>query len=260
MAGAVKADWFKAGKFGQGGGNFDYVLRQEKVRVVSVANRDKVAKTIAERCLLPILNNLDGIYKKALDKAGKDTVEVLKAELFSSAPSGARYRIIRVDEGAPPAKRGEPSQRYQETDEYGEYRASLPGELPAKLTGSLIDSIAYSLNGPKLVIGQLIDVTGFELKSLFFKGRNKKDIEEGYAGRIFISDTAEPTPVREYGNILEGDVENGGLRPWFGWVMDQFRGEMKANIKEELWKEIKRHTRSTTIQKALFFRIYMEKM
>lgn len=235
--------------------SFGYTLRQERLKLVTVSKSSVLTKNIVTRTLLPILDQLDQIYQGALHKVGQRWVEILKAEMINIAPSGKRYRIIEVDFDAPKAQRGQPSQRYKQV---GDWTASAPGQPPAKLTETLLHTLSYRIKNSTLIIGQLIgvsgdeDLVGTEIHSAFFRGANRADLREGYSGRLFVSDDADQTPVREYSNILEQTI-----RPWFGKIMSQIRDELKEELRDEIWASIKKKTRSTQIRKALIVKIYM---
>jgi hypothetical protein len=243
-------------------GNLGYKIRQEKLKLVSVAKSSVLAKNIVKRSLMPVLDALEEIYQNALHKIGRRWAEELRSEVISFSPSGRRYRIIEVNFRAAKAKRGQKSRRYQQT---GEWVASAPGEPPARLTESLLNSLSYRVNDSTLLIGQLIgvsgdeDLMGTEIRPLFFRPWNMQDMREGYAGRLFVSKRARQVPVREYSSYLEGTEGAPGIRPWFAEKMIQMRDEIKDELKEEIWNSIRKKTRSKQIDKALIIKIYMTK-
>lgn len=250
---------------------FGYTLRQEKLKLVTVAKSSVLTKNIVNRTLLPILDSLDEVYQNAMHKVGQEWTLKLRAVMVSSAPSGKRYRIIEVDENAPKAAPGQKSQRYQESDIHGGWwQASRKGQPPAMLTESHLNSIGYRVNDGVLLVGQLIgpngdgDLMGDEIRPLFFKGVNRKDLKEGFAGRLFVSDNADQTPVREYSGALEHGFDNWFTgrtvrREWFAKNMLGLRDALKEALREEIWAAIKKRTRSTQIRKALIVKIYMTK-
>jgi len=201
---------------------------------------------------------------------GKRWAQLLRAEMVASAPSGHRYRIIMVDESAPAAGPGQKSQRYIDTG--ADWQASSKKQPPAMLSGTLMESISYRIIDGVLLVGQLIgvsgdeDLMGTEIRPLFFRGRNRKDLKEGYAGRLFVSmdGPKEQTPVRKYSGALEHGFANwfSGKtvqREWFGNKMEALRDELKEELRTEIWSAIRKKTRSTQIQKALIVKIYMTK-
>lgn len=248
--------------------SFGYTLRQEKMKLVTVSKSSVLTKNIVNRTLLPILNSLDDVYYRAMHDVGQKWTLKLRALMVASAPSGKRYRIIDVDESAPRAMRGQKSQRYHDTGRY--WQASAKGQPPAPLTESHMRSIGYRVQNGVLLVGQLIgpdgeeDLMGSEIRPLFFKGVNKKDLKEGFAGRLFVSDDAEQTPVRKYSGALEHGFSNPVTgktirREWFAKNMVGLREDLKQQLREEIWRAIRKKTRSTQIQKALIVKIYMTK-
>lgn len=244
---------------------FGYELRQERMKLVTVSKSSVLTKNIVNRTLLPILDGLDDIYYRAMHNVGQAWTLKLRAQMISDLPRGNRYRIIDVDESAPRALPGQKSQRYSEA---GEWTASSKGQVPAKLTESMMKSIGYRVNDGVLLVGQLIgpdgseDLMGGEIRPLFFRGANRKDLREGFRGRLFVSDDAEQTPVREYSGALEHGFTNWFTgktikRPWFGKAMAGLRDQLKEELRKEIWALIKKKTRSTQIQKALIVKIYM---
>jgi hypothetical protein len=248
---------------------FGYTLRQEKMKLVTVSKASVLTKNIVTRSLMPILDSLDDIYSKAMHNVGQTWTLKLRAVMMSSAPSGKRYRIIDVDENAPRAQPGQKSQRYHESEIHGGWwQASGKKQPPAIVTESMLNSIGYQVRDGVLLVGQLIgpggneDSMGTELRPLFFRGVNRKDLKEGFAGRLFVSDDAEQVPVRKYSGALEHGFQNWFTektvkRPWFGQAMAGMRQQLKEELRKEIWAIIRKKTRSTHIQKALIVKIYM---
>jgi hypothetical protein len=248
---------------------FGYTLRQERAKLVTIAKSSVLAKNIVNRSLNPILDALDGIYQEALVETGKHWKAKLRATMVARAPSGKLYRIIDVDENAPPAQAGQRSQKYHQI---GEWQASSPGQPPGFIPNheAFYQSLNYKVEEGVLILGQIIppdgegDLMGEEIHPLFFKGRNKKDIKEGYAGRLFVSDDADQHPVRMYAGALEHGFRNRVTgrtikREWWAKNMQSMREEIREEIRTRIWAAIRKRTRSTQIQKALIIKIYMEK-
>jgi hypothetical protein len=218
--------------------------------------------------LLPILDALDGIYEQALHDAGKEWTAKLRAKMVARRPSGKHYKIVEVDENAPPAERGQPSQRYRVID--NDYQASSDFQPPGYLSGAFYESLGHKVEHGMLIVGQLIppdgsgDLMGQEIRPLFFRGRNRRDIKEGYSGTIFVGVNAPQTPVRKYSGALEHGFANqhtGELiqRQWWGENMVGYREEIREAIRKRIWDAIRKRTRSTQITQALIIKIYMEK-
>lgn len=221
-------------------------LAEERIRIGRAVVRSKLGRAIADKILLPILDEIDIEMEKTVDWVGRFVVTKLQELILSSTPSGREYTIVLVDTGA-------------EEDAYtvlGEYTASAPRQPPASYngrfgvpTGTLFDSISFEIDETGRIEVGVFSSTGTEYTSLFYKG-----------GKIFVTegDEGTKTPVEYYANYLDAGWERGSPRPWFRKPMESLRPQIREMIKDRLKRALKRATRSKGAKIAIYFRVYFD--
>lgn len=214
-------------------------IHSEKAKLVKCVYRSKLGQKINDNILFPILDKLEVDIPIIMDQMGQWTRNKIQEYLFNSVPSGRTYEIWELDPDAP---------RGQKAVYVDSYTASAPGEPPARLTETLIESIEYKIfSDGSFRVGLLKNWGEYsnamtELESAFFAGN-----------KIFIGKTynKSKTPVGTYGRILGDD-----LRPWFREFMDSIREELRQRIRNNIKKSLNKATRKISAKRAFVFKVY----
>lgn len=232
-------------------------LRQEKLKLVKVVQGNKLGKKITSQILNPILDALADGIPGILDKAGREAINHLMANIQSSVPGDSIYRIYELDTKAPKGQKTS-----KENSEV--YIPSLQGLPPLSKTGSLVDSIEYKVDlDGFLTYGILKQSTGKEFESYSY-----------FPGKIYVDIGGENTrtDVGVYSNALEekesslvektwGLSKHGYDRPWFKEILDDYlREHIRDYIHEQINILLKKTTRRISVRRAIIFKVYFRKV
>lgn len=225
-------------------------IAREKVKLVKYMNKSKLAKSITSDILMPILDQLENDSNDILEEAAQLIVDRIKANIIESVPSGRTYKIVEYDPSKP---------RGQRSQVIGEHIASAPGEPPALLSGTLVESIGYEMfSDGSFVVGLMPDYGEFSEFGSEFES-------SGYSpyggGAIIIGEDPHQSPVGTYGRALEGGFTNAKAgkvkqRPWFRDIMEELKKPMRDAIREAVQKSLNKITRRYTVRRAFVFKIY----
>lgn len=223
-------------------------IKNERVKLVKATFGSKLGKNITDNILMPILDELEEVVPLILLDCAEWAKKAISDYLKNSASSGWTYEIYYYDPSMPKGKR---------TTLLDEYTASAPGQSPAMLTGTLVESIEYQLyNDGSFRIGILKDEGVFsdamsEFESVFFKG-----------GKIFVNNdlaAAKKTPVGTYSKYLAEGTEGKhpmDERPHFEYAMHEIREELRQKIRSRVRIALNTITRRTSVRRAVIFKVY----
>ena len=234
-------------------------VKSLRIQINETVKTSGLMKHIVKRSLEPILDALEETVNDVLSEVGRMVVEVIKDELNQTRESGKTYLIVQFN---PEVEKGVGG-RYEVIDTY---TASAPLASPGKLTGTLEDSIGFTITkAGVLKVGQVNLTAGgwsvgkTEFKTMFFRGN-----------KIFVNDElGKATSVGLYSHYLEegtgpwatpdGNYSRGGMaaRPWISEILKSMHPAIKDFIKEKLHAAIKRKTRSEGVRKAFTFRVFI---
>ena len=221
-------------------------IASERVKLIKCVQSSKLGKMITSGILNPILDQLESDADDILIDVAEYARDRILSYMASSVPTGRTYKIVEYDANKPKGQR---------STVIGEYTASAPGEPPAQLTDTLIESIGYELfSDGSFIVGLIPDygemsAAASELES------------SGYAwGSILIGPNASQTPVGTYGRALESGYSSAlagpiKARPWFEIVMDSIREDLRERIRKNMRTSLNQATRRYTVRRAIYFRI-----
>lgn len=225
-------------------------IASARTKLVQVTQATKLGRMIRNNVLGPVLDQLEKDGPDILEDAALFLSVQIRSHILATAPTGRTYKIVQYDPSQP---------RGHRSTVIGSYTASAPGQPPARLTSTLVNSIGYEIYPDgSMTIGLLPDYgemsdAGSELMS------------SGYAwGSILINEeNAKQTPVGTYGRALEEGYSSAqagpiAARPWFGPIMDEFRDEFRQRIRDNMRKSLERATKSTTVRRAIIFKVYIK--
>lgn len=222
-------------------------IAQEKAKLVKVMNRSKLAKSITDGILMPILDQLEDDARYIMEEAAQMLVDRIKDYMIASTPSGRTYKIVSMEGGKGTV--------------LGEHTASRSGEPPAMLSGTLVESIGYEMfSDGSFVVGLLPQWGDFSdtMSEFASSGFSIK------TGSIIINGKSEmkQTPVGTYGRALEGGFTNAKTgkyvepRPWFKPIMDELKEPLRQMIRKSVRKSLGQITRRYSIKRAIVFKVY----
>jgi len=222
-------------------------VKSLRIQINETVKTSGLMKHIVKRSLEPILDALEETVNSVLSEVGRMVVEVLKDELSQNTDSGKTYLIVQFN---PEVEKGVGG-RYEVIDTY---TASAPLASPGKLTGTLEDSIGFTITkAGVLKVGQVNLTAGgwsvgkTEFKTMFFRGN-----------KIFVNDElGKATSVGLYSHYLEEGTDKMAARPWISEILKSMHPAIKDFIKEKLHAAIKRKTRSEGVRKAFTFRVFI---
>lgn len=220
-----------------------------RTKLTRVCMNNTLGGIIHRDILSPILDQLESDGKEIIEDAAMWLKNRIQSYMAASVPTGRTYKIVSYDPAKP---------RGQRSNVIGEYTASAPGEPPASLTGTLVDSVGYEIDyegririGLMPEYGEMSDA-GSEL------------VASGYAwGSIIINEeNAKATPVGTYGRALEEGYSSYvagpiAARPWFQPVMDEYRDEFRKRIRDSIRESLNRATSSSRIRRGIIFKVYI---
>jgi hypothetical protein len=221
-------------------------VAREKAKLVKVMNKGKLAKSITTEILMPILDQLEDEVVIIMREAAQLIVSAIKENMIANTPSGKTYRIVEYD--------GDKAKTI------GYHTASAPGEPPALLSGTLVESIGYELySDGSFMVGLLPEYGessefGSEFESSGFSLKHMSIILNG-------NSPMKATPVGTYGRALEEGFTHHLTgehvqRPWFGPVMDELREPIRKMIRNSVQRSLNKITRRYTIRRAIVFKVY----
>lgn len=220
-------------------------VKREKVQLTKAMFSNKLGKKIGSEILMPILQQLEDDYPSVIQDAAEYAQMRIVEFMENSTPSGKTYNIYAYDPDAP---------RGQRNTLLRTHTASAPGEVPAKLTGTLISAIDYRITSDGSFVLGLLKKPGeysdalSELESAFYKG-----------GNIVMSpgmDVSSMTPVGTYGDYLTTGTENMAARPFFGPAMNSIREDLRQRIRKNIRKSLNSITRRISVRRAIVFKVY----
>lgn len=222
-------------------------IKNEKVKLVKAIHGSKLGKKITDEILMPILNQIEEDAQDVMEDAAQWVTEKITDYMQAATPSGRTYKIYHYDPSLPKGQR---------STLIAEHTASAPGQLPAQLTGTLIDAIDYRINADgSFRVGLLKSPGEFsaeltEFESAFFKH-----------GKIFVNPdltVSKQTPVGTYGEYLTKGTPNMAARPFFAPLMEELKPELRARIRKNMRQSLNKATRRISVRKAIVFKIYFE--
>jgi len=217
----------------------DPVIAEEIINIRRVVKGSKLGKHISENILIPILQQLDPLIDQMLDWIGWYLREEIKHVLATAKPSGFVYTVYAVNESA----------TYGKYTEIGKYESSQRGGPPMSpdvggdpdvpQSGNLLRSINYVVSGNKVILGIEPNDTSYHLW-----------YNPAWPGKLFVSEDTEPRSSSVYGAILDSP-EYEHQRPYFTSTIQQMKGKLKKQFREEFRKGVQKITGRPTVRRAI---------
>lgn len=223
-------------------------IEVEKNKLIgSSVGTNMLGKLISNKILVPILEKLEEDIPDIMQSAAEWAKDQIISRLQSTTPSGRSYKIYHYDPSAP--KGGKLTL-------IDEYTASAPGQLPAQLTGTLVDAVDYRIaSDGSFRIGVLKDFGmfsdgGTEFESVFYRN-----------GKIFVNPDLEKsskTPVGTYSQYLADGTDHMTERPWFREIMNEIQDELFFRIENAVKNSLNNITKGIIIRRAIVFKVYFK--
>lgn len=236
--------------------SIENVVNRERINIHRVVKGSKLGKHITKNILEPILEDLNVILDDIIDWCGfllQDEIHYL----LSTASPGHTYDIYYVDPDAPYGFR---------TMKIGEYQASAKGGPPKSpkggggempQSGSLYQSIVYSIEGNTITLGIKSITPPYKLWYKWGKLFHFADSDLA-PGDTSVYGIALDNPSMIDSKGEEQEERSWPYRPYWRSGINKVKPQLKNRFREEFSKALQQITRRPTVKRALQIRFLWE--